>query len=87
VKKCWEKICGRYYTGKVQFDEDIDSQVADAGVRRTDLEAFLKNCHFCKGFSRYTNQVPVRAIVHEKIMGRLQIDLKDYSNKPHDGNQ
>jgi hypothetical protein len=60
-------------------------QIADAGIRRTDLAEYLKDCVFCNQFGRFTNKPPVQAIVYEAPNHRWQIDLKSYENYPYEG--
>ena len=92
--KCWKKIQETFYTGKVFEHSILDPitdliyvQVADAGVRRTDLEQFLKDCTVCNSFGRFTNKPSVEAIIYNYPNERWQIDLKDYSHDPQSGNK
>jgi transposase InsO family protein len=59
--------------------------VFNSGVRRTLLAEYLKSCEICNEFSRFTNKPEIKPIVYNYPMERIQIDLKDYSNKPHNG--
>lgn len=75
ITKSWNHIKDQYYTGKK----------CDAGFYRSFVEKHINECNFCKNFSRFTNKTPVKPIRWTSPMGTVQIDLKDYSNKEHNG--
>ncbi|KAI3651465.1 hypothetical protein MP228_003676 [Amoeboaphelidium protococcarum] len=71
-----KKIQETYCTGKK----------CKAGFNRKWVEDFIRQCVVCIQFSKFTNQMPVKAIVYSHPMERLPIDFNGYYNVAHDGN-
>ncbi|KAI3637331.1 hypothetical protein MIR68_004656 [Amoeboaphelidium protococcarum] len=72
----FQKIQETYCTGKK----------CKAGFNRKWVEDFIRQCVVCIQFSKFTNQMPVKAIVYSHPMERLQIDFNGYYNVVHGGN-
>ncbi|KAI3649129.1 hypothetical protein MP228_006983 [Amoeboaphelidium protococcarum] len=72
----FQKIQETYCTG----------QKCKAGFNRKWVEDFIRQCVVCIQFSKFTNQMPVKIIVYNHPMERLQIDFNGYYNVAHDGN-